>query len=216
MNFIKLYLFPSIFLCVLLAIKLFETYTASSFAQYGLRPRELENVLGIFLFPLFHGSWSHVLSNAFSLSILFAILFYRFHSIAHLLFTASYILPGVITWIFARDAYHIGASGIVYFCISFIIFFGFLKKERRLLALSFMILFFYSGFIWGMIPQDNAISWETHISGFITGMLCAILLRNKNISSYTEKIQNSTYSTQSISYEDFAVSYTVKQKNVSN
>ena len=39
------------------------------------------------------------------------------------------LLAGILTWVIAREAYHIGASGIVYLLFSFVFFSGLIKKQ---------------------------------------------------------------------------------------
>ena len=56
------------------------------------------------------------------------------------------------------------------------------------MAISLIIILLYGGMIWGMVPQEilpqlksnvgnNSISWEGHLSGFISGAFFAYLFR---------------------------------------
>ena len=87
------------------------------------------------------------------------------------------LLSGLTTWIIARDSYHIGASGIVYLLFSFILFSGIISKNKRLIAVSLIVIFLYGSMIWYILPVKEEISWEGHLSGFIVGLLFAFNFR---------------------------------------
>jgi hypothetical protein len=80
-------------------------------------------------------------------------------------------------WLIGRDAYHIGASGIVYGMASFLFLSGILRKNRQLLALSLAVVFVYGSLIWGMFPYVTDVSWEAHLVGFLAGVFFAIYYR---------------------------------------
>ncbi|MGI9544540.1 MAG: rhomboid family intramembrane serine protease, partial [Cyclobacteriaceae bacterium] len=88
-----------------------------------------------------------------------------------------YLFTGFWVWIVARDAYHIGASGLVYGLTSFLLFSGFFRKDSKSIAISFIIIFLHSSMVYGLIPGDEAISYESHIMGTLGGLLCAFLYR---------------------------------------
>ena len=92
-----------------------------------------------------------------------------------------YFLTGLLVWAFGRQSYHIGASGLNYGFLTFLFFMGIFRKDNRSLALSFLVLFLYSGLIAGLFPGDPRISWESHIAGAITGFVFAILLKRKDV-----------------------------------
>ena len=45
--------------------------------------------------------------------------------------------------------------------------------------LSFLVIFLYGSMFWGLFPQQNKISWEGHLSGFIAGIIIAFLYKNQ-------------------------------------
>lgn len=114
-----------------------------------------------------------------------------------MLFFFGWIISGTILWLIGNPPFlddyvscHIGASTIVYLLASFIFFSGIIRKERGLMAISLIIILLYGGMIWGMVPQEilpqlksdvgnNSISWEGHLSGFITGaFFCLYFQKN--------------------------------------
>jgi membrane associated rhomboid family serine protease len=90
-------------------------------------------------------------------------------------------ITGFITWIIARDSYHIGASGIVYLLFSFVFFSGLIRKHYRLVAQSLIVIFLYGGMVWYVLPIKEGMSWEGHLSGFLTGLFLSIIYRKEGI-----------------------------------
>jgi len=88
------------------------------------------------------------------------------------------LVGGLLVWIFARKATHIGASGLVYGLVAFLIANGFLERKLIPILISIAVAFVYGGLIWGIFPSMRSyISWEGHLFGAIAGVLSAFLLR---------------------------------------
>ena len=152
-----------------------EIIFPGDFSTFGILPRTVSGLKGIFLSPFLHGDFTHLLNNSVPLFLLIAALrfFYRNQSFQVLFF--GIILSGFGTWLIGRESYHIGASGLIYVLVSFIFFKGIKSKYFRLVALSLAIVVVYGGMIWYMFPSaEQHISWEGHLAGFISGYLLAV------------------------------------------
>ena len=161
----------------------------------GVIPRTFVGLKGILFSPFFHSGWKHILSNTFPLAFLSFIALLMYERLAYYVILFGWIMSGMILWLIGNPPFlddyvscHIGASSIVYLLASFIFFSGIIRKERGLMAISLIIILLYGGMIWGMVPQEilpqlktnvgnNPISWEGHLSGFITGAFFAYLFR---------------------------------------
>ncbi len=88
-----------------------------------------------------------------------------------------WLFTGFWVWLAARDSSHIGASGLIYGFVCFLFFSGLLRKDTRLMAVSFLVTFLYGSMVWGILPVDQSISWESHLFGSIAGIFCAIYYR---------------------------------------
>ena len=93
------------------------------------------------------------------------------------MFVYGALITGLLTWVIARKSYHIGASGIIYLLFSFIFFSGVFLKNYRLIAVSLVVIFLYGSMVWYLLPVEERISWEGHLSGFVTGILFAYIFR---------------------------------------
>ena len=152
-----------------------------NFNTYGILPREIKGLRGVLFFPFIHSDASHLSNNSIPLFVLLASLFYFYRKIAHKVLIYGILFSGLFCWIIARDSYHIGASGVIYLLFSFIFFSGIIRKHYRLIAMSLVVIFLYGGMIWFIIPTEDRISWEGHLSGFLIGLLFAFLYRKKGI-----------------------------------
>jgi len=152
-----------------------------NFNSYGISPREIKGLRGIFFSPFIHSDASHLSSNSVPLFVLLASLFYFYRQIAHKVLIYGTLLSGLICWCIARGSYHIGASGIIYLLFSFIFFSGIIRKHYRLIAMSLIVIFLYGSMIWFILPTEDSVSWEGHLSGFSIGLLFSFLYRHQGI-----------------------------------
>jgi membrane associated rhomboid family serine protease len=174
-------IFPLLFVLAIFSIKLFEELEGLSFTEFGVRPLKIKGLIGILTSPLIHGDWEHLYSNVVSLLVLGVVLFYFYNKIALKVFVLIYILSGLGTWLAARDSWHIGASGIIYGLTSFLAVSGIIRKHIRLIAISFIVIFFYGSLVWGAFPLkvDLPYSWEGHFWGGLAGLLLAMVYRKE-------------------------------------
>ena len=49
------------------------------------------------------------------------------------------------------------------------------------MALSLIVVFLYGSMVWGLYPQNTGISWEGHLSGAVTGLVCAFIYPIKKL-----------------------------------
>lgn len=172
-------IFSSYIILILWLVKSVEWAFSANFAHFGILPRHLLGTIGIFTSPFIHGDFLHLLSNSFSLMLLIIILFFFYDRIALKALLYVYILTGIGVWFIAREAYHIGASGVIYGIASFILFSGLIRKNQSSLALSFIVLLLYGGMFYGVLPTDGHISWESHLMGLLSGLIVAFILRHE-------------------------------------
>ena len=157
----------------------FEVNFEYNFTKYGVYPRTINGLKGIVFSPFIHSGIRHLFNNSVPLFVLMTSLFYFYRPVAFKILIFGTILSGILTWLIARDAYHIGASGVVYLLFSFIFFSGIIRSYSRLIAVSLMVIFLYGSMIWFIFPFKEEISWEGHLSGFLIGLMFAIIYRKR-------------------------------------
>jgi len=165
------------FVALLWAVKLAETVGGLSLVSYGIFPRRIDALHGVLWAPLIHGSWPHLAGNTAALLVLGTALLYGYPRSARIVLPALYAGTGVAVWLFARPAYHIGASGLGFGLLFFVFTIGVLRWEPRAIALAMIVCFLYGSTVWGIFPLDPEVSFETHLSGALVGLALAFALR---------------------------------------
>lgn len=149
----------------------------------GIKPLSVEGLPGIITAPMIHGDWGHLFSNTIPLFVLGAGLLYYYPKVALRIFLLIYLITNIWVWVFARgNAFHIGASGIVYGLASFHFMSGLIRKIPRLMAFTMLVIFLYGSMVWGIIPDFHPtknISWESHLMGGIAGLILAVYYRKE-------------------------------------
>ncbi|MBA3647163.1 MAG: rhomboid family intramembrane serine protease [Chitinophagales bacterium] len=165
---------PLMFVVLLWLVFIIQWSTRADFYKYGILPRHVSGLAGIVFTPFIHGSWDHLFSNSIPLLILGSVMIYFYRDIAYKVFLWIWLADGLGVWLFAREEYHIGASGLVYGMVGFVFFSGILRRNRKLLALSLVIIFLYGSIIWGILPFLIDISWEAHLFGLLAGIFFSV------------------------------------------
>lgn len=170
-------LFPALFVLAMWVVKIVEVTSGLSFVTYGIFPRTSDGLKGILFSPFIHADFSHLISNSLPLFLLGFMLIYFYRRISYRIFFILYFLSGISVWFFGRDAWHIGASGVVYAMAAFHFVSGIIRSDVRLLTLSVVVVFLYGGLVWGLLPIRPEISWEGHLSGAVAGIILAFYYR---------------------------------------
>lgn len=146
--------------------------------RFGVLPRTAEGLLGIVLSPFVHGDLEHLFNNSAPIMVLGWLLVYFYPKAAWRVVMASWMLGGLWVWTTARDSYHIGASGIIYGMAAFLFLSGLLRRRIALMAVSLIVVFLYGSMVWGVLPIQPRISWESHLFGAIAGAVVAWTYRH--------------------------------------
>lgn len=170
-------IFPAIYLFVIWAIKFYEYYEGINLYKFGVLPGNASGLIGILTAPLIHADINHLMSNSLPLLILGSGIIYFYWNSSPYVFLIIYLGSGLLDWLFARPAYHIGSSGLVYGMVTFLFFSGIIRRDTRAITLALLVTFLYGSLIWGVLPIDAGISWETHLFGSLLGIVCAVLFR---------------------------------------
>jgi len=164
-----------LFLASFVLVELVNIVLGRSLNSFGLVPRELSHLYGIITAPWLHISVGHLLANLSALAVFGIILWQwgqnRFWKITLFIVFTS----GLLVWIFARPAFHIGASGLVYGYFGFCLIGGWLSRRPLLIFLSVLVALVYGSMIWGVLPIREGVSFEFHLAGFFMGLVAARL-----------------------------------------
>lgn len=158
-------------------------------------PLSPEGLKGIFFSPFLHGNLEHIIGNSLPIVVLIFLLYQFYPRIANTIFFTGWMAEGFLVWllppinIFSGDFYYsciIGASGIIYVLAFFLFFSGIFRWDLKLLAVTLLVALYYGGLVWGVFPEEffynldepSRISWQSHLSGAVIGIVLAFLFKN--------------------------------------
>ena len=170
---------PLLFVFIMWFVFFVEITFGHDFTKYGIYPRSFFGLRGVIFSPFIHSTSKHLYNNTMPILILSTALFYFYKNISWKVLLFGWILSGFLTWLIGRTSYHIGASGLIYVLVSFILFKGLFTHNLRLIALSLVVVFVYGSMFWYVLPiAEERISWEGHLAGFISGVLLSFVFKN--------------------------------------
>lgn len=152
--------------------------------RLGIRPRTLVGIPGIVMAPFLHQGFGHLAGNSLPLLILGLVL-----ALAGLrqLISATLIIilvTGACVWLLGSSGtVHIGASGLVFGYLGFLLVKGFIEKRVRWIVVSMVTGFFYASYLHGLLPGGEGISWLSHFFGFVSGILASWILARREAPS---------------------------------
>ncbi len=146
-----------------------------SLDQYGIRPRSFAGLWGILFAPLLHGNFQHLIANTVPLLVLgWLVLSTRRLQTFLKISLVIVIISGLGTWLIGpRLSVHLGASGLIFGYLGFLLLVGYFERSFRSIALAIVVFFVYGGLIWGVLPLVQGVSWQAHLFGFIGGGVAA-------------------------------------------
>lgn len=150
-----------------------EFLLGGTLERWGIVPRQPNGLAGIIFAPVLHVSFRHIAANTIPLIILGAILCVRSPREFWTVTVLGALLCGVLTWLFGRNAYHIGASGLIFCYFGYVTSLAWFRRTLMNLMLSGVCLVLYGGMLKGLLPVSGTISWESHLAGLIAGVCLA-------------------------------------------
>ena len=170
-------LWPTVAVGALWLVAAVQSATGINYVWLGVFPRTLNGLPGIVTAPLIHESWQHLLSNTAPLLGLGVIAMYGFPRATRHAVPVIWLLSGLGVWLFGRESFHIGISGLTHGLMFYVVLMGFLRRDPLSIALALVVFLLFGGMASGIIPTEPAISFEYHLFGAMAGVLAAVGLR---------------------------------------
>lgn len=175
-GWLRPYLIVALFVAVMWVVEIIDLIPGTNLDRWGIRPRELVGLVGIVTAPFLHNGFAHLISNTIPFLILGGIIaasgvaqFFRVTVIVGL-------TAGLGTWLLGQSgSYHIGASGLVFGYLTYLLARGLFERKLVYLAVGLLVLFLYGSVLWGLVPRPG-ISWQSHLFGALGGVLAARVL----------------------------------------
>lgn len=141
---------------------------------FGIRPRAVDSLPAILCAPFLHAGFTHLLANTLPFLLLGILVAARRSRDFGAAFGQSMIIGGSGTWLFgAPNTIHIGASGVVFGLLGFLVTRGFFERSVAAIVMSLVAVLLFGGMIFSLIPVQAGVSWSGHLFGFIGGVIAA-------------------------------------------
>lgn len=171
------------FVALLYLIEAWDQATGEHLENNGIRPLETDGLTGILFAPLLHANWGHLVANTVPALVLGFLVTLAGMSRFIWATVIIWIFGGLGTWLIGNigapagvETNHIGASGLIFGWLTFLIVFGFFTRHAWQIVTGIVVLFVYGGILWGALPGTFGVSWQGHLCGGIAGVVAAYLL----------------------------------------
>lgn len=157
---------------------------------FGVHPLDLGSIWHIATSPLLHGGVEHILSNSIPGMIFCFLIGMSGKRVFWEVTLIAGLIGGIGTWLFGGiGTNHIGASGLVYGWLGYLIVRGFFNRHPGQAVLGIALAFMYGGLIWGVFPGATGVSWQGHLFGAIGGILAGIFITSDDPPQLAAKKQ---------------------------
>lgn len=146
-------------------------------ALWGIRPHSVMGLRGIIFAPFLHGSLLHLISNTLPFLTLGWLVMWRETRDFWPVTLITWVVSGLGTWLTGSPtSIHIGASGLVFGYLGYLILRGYFDRSIPAIAFSIIVILLYGGMLWGILPLSYGVSWQGHLFGLVGGGIAAYVL----------------------------------------
>jgi membrane associated rhomboid family serine protease len=151
--------------------------------RFGIIPHTLIGLRGILFAPFLHGNFAHLIANTLPFVALGWLVMLRRTADFFEVSAIVMLIGGLGTWLIAPPGtIHIGASGVIFGYLGFLLSRGYFERRFGSILFSIIVGVMYGGLVWGILPGLPGISWQGHLFGFIGGIVAAKLLAEPKVS----------------------------------
>ncbi|OLF11507.1 rhomboid family intramembrane serine protease [Actinophytocola xinjiangensis] len=175
------------FTALLYVLEIVDATTSADLDQFGIEPRTVGGLDGILFAPLLHHGWAHLFSNTLPI-LLFGFLAMSGGLGQWIAVTATvWLTSGIGVWLTGAEGITVGASGIAFGWLAFLLVRGLFTRSFGQLAVAVVLFLYWGSTLLGVLPGDPGISWQGHLFGALGGILAAwiVSLANRKSESST-------------------------------
>lgn len=157
-------------LALMWIIEIVDTVALNDWLQAGgIHPRRVDGIDGILWAPMLHVGFGHLFGNTIPFLVLGGLVASRGLRTWLVVTLAVVVIGGAATWLFARTGNHVGASGVVFGYLGYLVGAAIFERSLKAVLLAFVAGFFYWGLVFGLLPAGD-VSWEGHLFGALAGI----------------------------------------------
>lgn len=162
-------------------LEIVDQLSGNALDAYGIRARELDGLPEIATAPFLHGGFDHLISNSLPFAVLgFLVLL---GGLARWLAASaiSIVSSGLAAWFLTPvNTIVLGASGLIFGWLTYLLARALWSRQVAQIVIAVLVLVFYGGLIWGILPGAAGVSWQAHLGGAVGGVLAAWLLHRRS------------------------------------
>lgn len=172
------------FVALLYLVEFADQISGDKLEEDGIHPLQIDGLWGILFAPLLHASWAHLIGNTLPALVLGFLV--TLAGLGRFLGATAiiWIVGGLGTWLIGGigatgGTNHIGASGLIFGWLTFLLLFGWLVRQFWQIVVSVVVAITYGSYLWGVLPvldPSSGVSWQGHLCGALAGVLAAYLL----------------------------------------
>ncbi|PRQ10841.1 rhomboid family intramembrane serine protease [Corynebacterium sp. 13CS0277] len=168
------------YLVVLWVIYAVQVLAGQQALRFGVHPLDVSSLPDIFTAPFLHGSVGHLVSNSVPGAVFAFLLAWSGRKEFVWATLLIIVLSGLGVWLIGGPmSVHIGASGVLYGWLAYLVVRGFFSRSFGQLALGIALALSYTGWLWGVVPSTPGVSWQYHLCGALAGVLAAWVLSSR-------------------------------------
>lgn len=175
---------PLLLLAIMWILETIDVVLRGALDSMGIQAREADGLPGIVAAPFLHGGYSHLIANSLPLLVLGALVAARGRALFWKATAVIVVLGGLVTWLIApANTITIGASGLVFGYLGFLLMLGIRTRHWRDLVIGVLVLLGYGTLLLGALPWNVAsgVSWQGHLAGALAGALAAWWLAPRRV-----------------------------------
>lgn len=167
-------------LAVLWGLEILDTLTLNSLDQYGIEPRQPEDLANILIAPFLHYGWPHLIGNTGPFLVL-GVLTYLAGVARWIVATVtSAITSGLAAWMLSPlGSITAGASGVIFGWLAYLLVRGIFSRRPGQIAVAVVVFLLYGSVLWGVFPSAPGVSWQAHLGGAVGGVIAAWRLHGR-------------------------------------
>ena len=178
------------FTALLYLIEAVDAIVPANLDNLGIEPRTVGGLDGILWAPLLHAGWSHLFANTL------AILVFGFLAMANgigqwvAVTVTIWLTSGIGVWLTGADGVTVGASGIAFGWLAFLLVRGLFNRSFGQLMVAVVLFLYWGSTLLGVLPGNPGVSWQGHLFGALGGILAAWLVSLANRASKKDKAES--------------------------
>lgn len=147
--------------------------------RYGVVPRTLSGLRGILFAPWLHANVAHIAANTGGLVVLGWLTMWPSVRGFWTALVGSMLGAGFCAWVLGSPgSVHIGASGVIFGFAGFLIARGWYTRNFLSVIVAMFVMVTYGiSMLFGVLPINPLVSWQSHMGGLVGGILAARVTR---------------------------------------